>query len=138
MLQDVIKQWEENKHKLENYFRTTKQSDYDDYEKIVKKIVEIVLIDGYKGCNYDASKITVVDNGDYQGTQIFLIPTDTYQPSIEDYIITHTYYGSCSGCDTLQGINGYDWKLPNDEQVKDYMTLALHLIQKMYRIKDID
>jgi hypothetical protein len=136
MLQDVIKQWEENKHKLEDYFRTTKQDEYDEYEKIVKKIVEIISTDGYNGCDYDATKITVVDNGSYQGTLIFLIPTDTYQPSIEDYLITHTYYGSCSGCDTLQGIIGYNWELPYEEQVKDYMTLALHLVQKMYRIKD--
>lgn len=138
MLQDLIKQWEENKQKLEEYFRTTKQDEYDEYKKIVKKIVEIVLTDGYNGCDYDASKVTVVDNGNYQGTQIFLIPTDTYQPDIEDYLITHTYYGSCSGCDTLEGISGYSWELPNEEQVKQYMTLSLHLVQKMYRIKDRD
>ena len=51
MLQDVIKQWEENKHKLEDYFRTTKQDEYDEYEKIVKKIVEIISTDGYNGCD---------------------------------------------------------------------------------------
>lgn len=136
MLPDIIKQWEENKNKLEDYFRTTKQDQYDEYEIIVKKIVEIILTDGYNGCDYDVSKVTVVDNGDYQGTQIFLIPTNTYQPDIEDYLITHTYYGSCSGCDTLQGINGYSYELPTEDQVKDYMTLALHLVQKMYRIKD--
>ena len=55
---------------------------------------------------------------------------------LEDYLITHTYYGSCSGCDTLQGINSYSCELPTEEQVKDYMTLALHLVQRMHRIKD--
>jgi hypothetical protein len=58
--------------------------------------------------------MTVIDDGDYQGTQIFIIPTDTYQPSVKDYVMTDTYYGSCSGCDTLQAISGYDYALPTD------------------------
>lgn len=81
--------------------------------------------------------MTVIDNGDYQGTQIFLIPMETYQPSVEDYVYTNTYYGSCSGCDTLQAIQSYDYnELPNEEQIKDYMTLALHLLQKCCFLKD--
>lgn len=139
MIQEVIKQWDKNKHKLEEYFRTTKQSEYSSsYATIVQKIIELVVTQKDEYSNYDATQITVVDNGDYQGTQIFLIPTDTYQPSIDDYLITHTYYGSCSGCDTLQGISDYEFGLPTEEQVKEYMTLALHLVQKMKRISDVD
>lgn len=41
-----------------------------------------------------------------------------------------------SGCDTLMAISGYSDELPNEEQVKDYMTLALHLVQKLKRLKD--
>lgn len=75
--------------------------------------------------------MTVIDDGDYQGTQIFVIPLDTYQPNVTDYIVTNTYYGSCSGCDTLKSINSYDYdELPNEEQIEDYMQLALHLLQK--------
>ena len=93
MIKDVIKQWEENKHKLEEYFRTARQEEYSgSYKDILQKIIELVVTKKDDYNNYDASKITVVDDGDYQGTQIFLIPTDTYQPSIEDYLITHTYY----------------------------------------------
>jgi hypothetical protein len=139
MIQEVIKQWDKNKHKLEEYFRTTKQTEYSgSYGTIVQKIIELVVTQKDKYSNYDATQITVVDNGDYQGTQIFLIPTDTYQPSIDDYLITHTYYGSCSGCDTLQAISGYEFGFPTEEQVKEYMTLALHLVQKMKRISDVD
>ena len=133
MLQDIIKQWDANKARLEEYFKTTEQKEYCvSYLDIVKKIFELVLTEKH----YQPEKITVVDDGDYQGTQIFLIPEGTYQPSVDEYIITHTYYGSCSGCDTLQGINGYEDGLPTDEQVKDYMVLALHLVQRMKRLKD--
>ncbi|RUP37056.1 MAG: hypothetical protein EKK63_15925 [Acinetobacter sp.] len=139
MIQEVIKQWDENKYKLEHYFCTTKQEEYtDSYKTILQKIIELVITNKCNHYQYDATKITVVDDGDYQGTQIFLIPTNRYKPNIEDYLITHTYYGSCSGCDTLMSIKGFSSGYPNGEQVKKYMILALHLVQKMQRISDND
>ena len=137
MGKEFIKQWEENKHKLEEYFKTTKQEEYSSsYEQIVRKVFELCLpkADDYSG--FDLSKMTVIDDGDYQGTQIFIIPKDTYQPDIEDYVMTHNYYGSCSGCDTLMGIHDYGNGLPSDEQVKEYMSLSLHLIQKLKWLVD--
>lgn len=104
----------------------------NNYLTIVKKIFELVLTDE----EYQINKITVVDDGSYHGTQIFLIPKKTYEPSVEDYLITHTYYGSCSGCDTLEGISCYDDGLPSESKISEYMLLALHLVQKMKRIKE--
>lgn len=137
----IIERWEENKAKLEEYFKTTKQSEYSNYRDIVVKLFELVIVDvrnNYSGTDsFDVSKITVIDDGEYQGTQIFLIPKDTYQPSVEDYIVTNTYYGSCSGCDTLQSISSYSYDdLPTEVQVVEYMTLALHLVQKMKFLSD--
>lgn len=132
MIAEIIQKWEENKLKLEEYFKTTKQEEYTDYKTIVQKIFELIINtseDSYK--NFDIGKMTVIDDGNYQGTQIFIIPKDTYQPCVGDYVMTNTYYGSCSGCDTLQGICSYEDDLPTDEQVKEYMTLALHLVQKL-------
>ena len=40
----MISQWEENKHKLEEYFRTTTQDNYSEYKDIVKKIFELCLL----------------------------------------------------------------------------------------------
>ncbi len=129
---DIIKLWEENKSRLREYFSTTKQSEYDDYKIILRKIVELVLNNNNSGyLEYDAENISVIDNGDYQGTLVFLIPRDTYQPSEDDYLVTYVSYGSCSGCDILQSIHSYDCGLPDEDQIKDYMTLCLHLIQKM-------
>jgi len=134
MITELVKQWEENKHKLEEYFKTTKQDEYDSYEAIVKKIFELCIPEATTYNGWALDKMTVIDDGDYQGTQIFIVPTDTYQPSVEDYVMTDTYYGSCSGCDTLQAISEYDYDLPTNEQVKEYMTLALHLVQKLKRL----
>jgi hypothetical protein len=135
MIKEVINQWDKNKEKLESYFKTTKQEEIaGNYLSIVKKLFELVLLDD----EWDIEKITVVDDGDYQGTQLFIIPKKTYQPSFDDYLITHTYYGSCSGCDTLESIRNYNDELPTHEQVSEYMTLALHLIQKMQKLVDYE
>lgn len=140
MIKEIIEKWEKYKGNLENYFRTTEQREYDSYELIVKKLVELIINgdeddDNILDCDmYDSKDIHVIDDGDYQGTQIFLVHKKTYQPSIEDYIYTHTYYGSCSGCDTLQAIHYYSENLPDEEQVKSYMMLSLHLIQKFRKM----
>lgn len=134
MIIELVKQWEENKHKLEEYFKTTNQGEYGSYEDIVKKIFEICIPKASDYNGWSLESMTVIDDGHYQGTQIFIIPTDTYQPSVEDYVMTDTYYGSCSGCDTLLNICGYEDGLPDDEQIKEYMTLALHLVQKIKRL----
>ena len=52
--------------------------------------------------------ILTIDDGDYQRVVIFILHKDAYQPDIEDYVYTNTYYGSCSGCDALLGINEYE------------------------------
>ena len=75
----------------------------------------------------------LVDNGDYQGTQLFLIPRDTYQPSESEYLMTYVGYGSCSGCDTLQAIQDWsiDDRLLEPEQVEDFMKLCKDLVTNM-------
>lgn len=135
MIEAIVKQWDANKHKLEEYFATTKQEEYGDYKTIVVKLFELVITEienEWSGTDkFDISKMTVIDDGDYQGTKIYIIPKDTYQPNVSDYVITDNYYGSCSGCDTLLAISEYEDDLPNKEQVKEYMTIALHLVQKL-------
>lgn len=143
MIKFCIDQWDKNKSKLEddikNNFKT--YGEYD-YKKLVGKVVEIVFNDEeseYSGDEYDVENITEIDNGDYQGTLLYLIPVKTYQPSESQYLMTHVSYGSCSGCDTLQSIQSDmyfvdegDAKALDEgkkEAVKEYMQLCLHLIQ---------
>ena len=131
MIKEIVNLWEENKHRLEDYFRSTLQNEYDQYEVIVKKIFELI-VNSEKSTRYkfDVHKMTIINDGDYQGTLIFIVSKSTYQPDAEEYLVTDTYYGSCSGCDTLLTISEYSDRLPSDEQVREYMTLALHLVQK--------
>ena len=133
MIKEIIKKWNANKEKLAHYFTTTPQKEYNEYSKIVEKLFELVINDE-DGLSYEVSKITEIDNGDYQGTLIFIIPEETYQPSENQYLFTCVSYGSCSGCDTLQAINSYEDGLPNKGQVKEYMTLALHLVQRTKKL----
>lgn len=137
MIQSIIEKWESNKQNLEDRFRLYNKDSGLSYKTIVKLIFEnIINTSDDDWDNYDISKMTVIDDGDYQGTQIFIIPKNTYQPSIEDYLVTNTYYGSCSGCDTLEAIlSDSDWENESkhfkDSQVTDLMTLSLHLVQKL-------
>lgn len=136
MIKKFIERWEKYKGNLENYFRNTRQEKYDTYSEIVKALFEKVI--NVEGEIFDLNKMKIIDDGDYQGTQIFIIPLDTYQPDASEYVITNTYYGSCSGCDTLQSISYYDDGLPTEEQIKDYMKLALHLLQKCKWLEEGD
>lgn len=119
MIKEFVKAWDANKAKLEEYIKTHKQEEYGSYEKLVKILFQIVInpyfgeILGLRGWDYE--HIHVINDGDCQGTQLFLIPLGIYQPSVEDYVITHQYYGSCSGCDTLLAIQDYDCGIPTEE-----------------------
>lgn len=139
MIKEFCLAWEKNKDKLEEYFRTTKQDEYGNYEDLVKLLFDIVINPSIESDYYrfDTENILVIDDGDYQGTQVFILHRDQYQPSVEDYVYTNTYYGSCSYCDTLQGIQDYGWnKMPSESQVNDYMDLCLHLLQKCHYMID--
>lgn len=130
MLQFAVDKWNKNKDKLKKYFEETPQAKYLDYSDIFKLVLEIILNDSdYEYNNYDTEHIHIIDDGHYQGMQIFIAHKKTYQPGCSDYIITHNYYGSCSGCDTLMSIYEFGSGLPNKQQVGDYMKLSLGLIQ---------
>lgn len=132
MIKEFCLAWEKNKGELEEYFRTTNQGEYCDYERLVKLLFDIVIDPSIEDNYYwfDTENILVIDDGDYQGTQVFILHRNKYQPSVEDYVYTNVCYGSCSYCDTLQGIHGYESGLPDEQQVEDYMSLCLHLLQR--------
>lgn len=140
----IIKKWEENKGKLRYFFQNTEQREYDSYAKILEAICENILL--YKEPNVLESSI-----GSYRGDSVFIL-TDKDQDNYYDigqgynfetlcderFIITTNSYGSCSGCDTLLSISRYDTEFPSEEQVNEYMTLSLHLFQRMFFCPFID
>ncbi|MCF8009588.1 MAG: hypothetical protein K9K32_07450 [Halanaerobiales bacterium] len=126
MIKEFAKAWNKNKDILEEKIKTTEINDYTDL--LVLLIEEVINpeMDNYE--KLDTEKITVIDNGDYQGTQIYLIPQNTYQPSVSEYVVTHNYYGSCSSCDALLAAIG--WGTENKD-IKALMNITLHLLQRM-------
>lgn len=99
----------------------------DSYLDIVKKIVEILTTDEYE--SIDPERIHQIDDGDYQGTLLFIIGAKGYQP--EKYWYVKIAYGSCSGCDTLEAISCYSNNAPIEDEIKDYNLLALHIVQNI-------
>ena len=147
MIKKFIEAWDENKGNLEEYLKSHNQSEYSSYEKLLALLFDVVINPYLRGegnfpvtydeVEYCTDKIHVIDDGDYQGTQIFIIPKDSYQPCSYDYVWTCHDYGSCSGCDLLLSISDYGGELPSDEQVKRYMKLELNLLQNLNYLKNL-
>lgn len=132
MLKYCLNKWNQNRGLLEEKLKTDTTLNSCDYSDLVKLVVDFILNPG-GDIKWDSDEITVVDNGDYQGTQLFLIPRKTYQPCEYEYLMTYVGYGSCSGCDTLQAIQDYREKPLTEEQVKDFMTLCKDLLTNMVK-----
>jgi hypothetical protein len=104
----------------------------ENYADIVRAVVEILAADEYEYDAPDPQRIHEINDGDYQGTLVYVIGAGGYQPDIYWYV--KVGYGSCSGCDTLESIRGYKDDPPSQEQIKDYMTLALHIVQGLKKM----
>ena len=111
------------------------QKEPESYEDIFKQTLKMMFenSEGSYSCDSetpDYERITVIDNGDYQGTLVFVVASKSYQPS--DYWVSSVDYGSCSGCDTYQSYSTYgdDPK----ESAPNMLTMALHMIEAMKKI----
>ena len=129
MIEEFAKAWFAKKDALEAVFKTRHP---DDYEEIVKLVVQHILHDEDAYLSPDPARVHSIDDGHYQGTLVFVIGASGYQP--DDYWYVKVSYGSCSGCDTLENIRDYSDDAPSDVQVRDYMTLALHIVQGMKKM----
>lgn len=133
MLKYCLRKWDENKKKLEEELLKDPLLNNCEYKHIVEKVVEIIL-NTNEECLWDSEGITEIDDGDYQGTLLFLIPRKTYQPLEYEYLMTYVGYGSCSGCDTLQAIQeDYGENPISEDQLKDYMALCKDIITNMIK-----
>lgn len=130
MIAEFINRFEENKASIRAHFEAKHP---DEYKDIVEAVIRAVSSDD-EYATPDASRIHTIDDGDYQGTLVFVIASKGYQPS--DYWYVKVGYGSCSGCDTLQAISEYSSDPPTESQVAQYMTLATHILQGLKRMGD--
>ena len=130
MIQKFVDRFMAKKPEMEAKFS---EKHPEQYLEIVKVVIEAIHDPDEYG-DIDPTRIHEIDDGDYQGTLLYVIAANSYQPA--DYWYVKVEYGSCSGCDTLQAIND-EWdseKKPSKEQVKDYMTLALHIVQGIKKL----
>ena len=138
MVQDIVDAWVREKDVFEDWLNSLNEHEleYLGYSDIVVYLVDLVINPYYEYLGnirvdgYDFNKMTIIDNGDYQGTLIFLIPEITYQPDVDQYIYTHNYYGFCSGCDALQ----HAQILKREDCIKGIMSIALHLIENFKKL----
>ena len=128
MIKYCLDKWNENKDTLKEVLANDTKLNDCEYIYLVELVVEYIL-----GDNWDKDNITVINNGDYQGTLLFLIPKDTYQPAEYEYLMTFVNYGSCSGCDTLQHIQSWNDGKLSEEQLKDFMSLCKDLVCNMIK-----
>lgn len=131
MIDKFVKLWEKNK---ENLREKLSESHPDNYEEIFKLLIKHVLNPQDDLFLPSPEKIYVNHYGTYQGVSLFIVTNDQDYP---DYFwVCKVFYGSCGGCDTYQHIRDYDSDdgIPTNQQVEDYMTLALHMIQETKEI----
>lgn len=132
MIQEFISIWDSHKTEIEEIY---KEKHPDSYFEIVENLV--ALLSRHKQETHrrgvpDPKRIHKIDDSDYQGTLVFVIAEQGYTPS--QYWVTKVYYGSCSGCDTLQAISEYSDENPTKDQVDAYMMLTLHVLQGLKEI----
>lgn len=128
MIKNFVDIFMNHKQELEHFFVKHPEN----YKEIVVAVVRLLAQydDSYE--SPDPDLVHEIDDGDYQGTLVYVIASQGYQP--EKYWVVKVSYGSCSGCDTLEAIRDYSDDVPDEQQVKDYMTLCLHIIQNMKEV----
>ena len=130
MIMEYVNRYMSKKNELEEIYRKGHVYNYID---IVRNVVSLITNpDEFN--DIDPNRIHEINDGDYQGTLVYVIGANGYQPY--DYWYVRVGYGSCSGCDTLQAINGYSDELPTEGEVADYMMLSLHIVQSLKKMGD--
>lgn len=143
MIKFCLEQWEHNKDRLKRELETRTDLNICEYKTLVELVTEFILnnpedepyyFEGYGELKFKTEHITEIDDGQYQGTLLYLIPIDIYQPSEFEYLMTFVDYGSCSGCDTLQSIQDYCGEANlTPSQVNDFMSLCKDIVTNMIR-----
>lgn len=129
MIQAFVDRFMANEQKVREAFAAKEP---DGYAEIVRVVVEHIGGDEYG--DPDPQRIHEINDGDYQGTLVYVIGASGYQPY--DYWYVRVSYGSCSGCDTLEAIRSWSGEPPTAQQVNDYWTLALHIVQGLKAMGD--
>ena len=122
----IVAAWDANKAKVRKVFEAGHP---ENYKAVVRAVVQMLHDASDEYDRPDPERIHEIDDGDYQGTLVYVIGASGYQP--DRYWYVRVSYGSCSGCDTLQHILNWGEGRPSADQVDQYMTIALHIVQQI-------
>lgn len=105
---------------FKNYF---KNKHPDNYKEVLVAALKSVQSENNK---FNPDAIVEFGGGSYAGTLLYIIPSSEYES--DEYWYVKVGYGSCSGCDTLQGICDYDDGPPTESQLTQYAKLGLDIV----------
>jgi len=133
MIKEFTDKWQERKHVTREWLiskmANRKFAFYQ--EPLYKEVVQMLMTDVLEIKKVEISEFPT---DKYSGDQLYIICeyNEDYNSEISKIYHTHNYYGSCYGCDTLERCF-YDYGEDNkrEQSIKDFMTLCLHLIQRM-------
>lgn len=100
-----------------------------EYRDIVREVIATIGDDDMYG-DPDPDRVHEIDDGHYQGTLVYVIAGNGYQPYNYWYVMVS--YGSCSGCDTLEAAKH------GGDTLNDLMTLALHIVQGLRKMDECE
>lgn len=124
MISEFVKVWDRDKNKIKDFFDKNHPENYIDIVRQVVKMLSESDLTGFGDHEKpDPDRIHEIDDGDGRGTLVYVIGGGWYQTN--KYWYVKVKYGSCCGCDTLEYIRGET----GEERVRQYMMLALHIIQ---------
>ena len=131
MIQEFVNAFMKNKESCKTKLQERHPDNYEDMVRIVLETINEKEDTLHKKPN--SFRIHEIDDSEYQGVLLFIIPENTFQPI--NYWAVKVLYGSCSASDVLQNIKGScSAKTPTEEQLDDYMSLALHIVQGLKKI----
>lgn len=141
MIKICLEAWDKHNGELEAWYRSLSVEDLNSlsYRDITTKVFGMISRYMDESSNWlgklDLDNIVEINNGGYQGTLLYLIPFYTYQPSESEYLMTYIGYGSCSCCDTLQGLELWgDYTEEEYENViKGHISLARDILSHVIR-----
>ena len=134
MIKFCVEQWDKNRERLRAHLAERTDLAECSYIDLVEAVVKYIFNyekESWGTVTWDYKKISVINDGDYQGTLLFIIPQDTYQPGAHEYLMTFVEYGSCSGCDTLQHLQCFVYyeAKASDDTIDKFMTLCKDIVQ---------
>lgn len=110
----LVDMLDEHRTEAEAFLR---KSEYPSYDAMVGFLAEMHP-------DMDHERVTRIDHGHYQGTLVFVVGGEGYQPYRHWYV--KVGYGSCSGCDALESAR--------DECSWDYDTNQRDNVAPLYKL----